>query len=300
MRTLKQLLPLMALMLLLSACATPKGVIVETLEPPKIDITSEAALEGDAVMQNIIIDRIKTPNRTVISDPQVKFYVRQALEQALTDTQVFNFSGPGAQMNAPRITTVVEKFIVEPDKLESGYVTRRGVAAVSFALTSSSGHKVGSTLETAQIVNRVQAGGQLKSKEEIMRELAAKVCKNFVKKLVPTRKKQYREFASGNSEVKKGIDAAMNGDWDLAIEFWENALAKDPKNHAAVFNLGIAYEAKHKLRKAIKQYEKARRMDPGNPLYQKTYARVKSKKTTIRKIKKIKEEIREESVSASD
>ena len=300
MNKLSRFFPVLALMLILSACARPKGVIVETLEPPKIDITSEAALEGDAVMQTIIIDRIKTPNRTLISDPQVKFYVRQALEQALTDTQVFNFSGPGAQMNAPRITTVVEKFIVEPDKLEAGYVTRTGVAALSFALTSSSGHKVGSTLETARIVNRVQAGGQLKSKEEIMRELAAKVCKNFVKKLVPTRKKQYREFATGNSDVKKGIEAAMNGDWDLAIEFWENAVAKDPDNHAAVFNLGIAYEAKHKMRKAIKQYEKARRMDPGNALYQKTYARVKEKYKTHKKVKRIKQEIEEESVSASD
>jgi len=133
-----------------------------------------------------------------------------------------------------------------------------------------------------------------------MRELAAKVCKNFVKKLVPTRKKQYREFATGNSDVKKGIEAAMNGDWDLAIEFWENAVAKDPDNHAAVFNLGIAYEAKHKMRKAIKQYEKARRMDPGNALYQKTYARVKEKYKTHKKVKRIKQEIEEESVSASD
>ena len=36
MNKLSRFFPVLALMLILSACARPKGVIVETLEPPRL------------------------------------------------------------------------------------------------------------------------------------------------------------------------------------------------------------------------------------------------------------------------
>ncbi len=291
----------LAMIVTLSACAPKaKGIIVETVMPAQIDITSEAALEGDSLMQAIIVDRIRQPGGKIYKNKTISFYVRSALKDALNQTHVFNIRGPGSHMSAPRIRPVVERFYVAKDVVADGYVTRRGVAAINFSLTSSSGNKVGSTTETAEIVNRQPIGAQLRPRADIMKEMATDICQDFVKKIVPTPKKEFRQFASGNTTVNNGVKAAMNRDWDLAIDLWKDVVASNPKNAPATYNLGIAYEAKKMLRRALKQYKAARKLDTGNSLYQRTYAKLKRKLKTSKKIDNIKDEIREESMDASD
>ena len=286
--------------LLLSGCQKSKGIVVDTIVPPQMDITTEAALQGDDVLQQIIISKITNAAGKQITGSQQAFYIRNALRDALTETQVFNFVDSSTLPNVPSIAVAVQDFGVDKDATSAGYTTRRGHAAVNFSLLSTAKHIVGSTTETAEIVNRQPVGGQLTPQEEIMRELADEVCRDFVRKLVPTRKREFREFASGNSDVQKGIDAAFANDWELAMEFWNDAVQKDPENDAAWYNLGIGHEAGHDLRQALKSYAKARKLDPGNELYSRTYAKLKDKLSATRQMEKTKEEVREGNVGASD
>ncbi|MBF0225867.1 MAG: tetratricopeptide repeat protein [Desulfobacterales bacterium] len=287
------------LCLFFAACAKPRGVIVTSIMPAEIDITSDSALEGDAVTQAIIVDEIRTAGKNIV-DSNASFHVKNALKDALTKTSVFNIRGAGGQMNVPRIRPIINKFAVERDVVKDGFVTRRGIASVSFSLVSSSGNHVGSTTETAEIVNTQPLNAQLRSKEEIMQEMAEDVCREFVRKIVPTPKKEFREFASGTTEVNNGINAAMNKDWDFAIEIWEGVIAKKPDNAPAQYNLGIAYEAKNQLRKALNQYKTARQLDQSKDLYQKSYARLKKRLETTKQIQDIKDKIKDGSVGATD
>ncbi len=288
------------LIFLLTACAAPQGVIVSTIDPPRFDLRTEAALEGDAVLQAIIIDPVRSPAGTALADQHVAFYLRNALQDALTQTAAFNIRGPGSQMNVPRIRTEIQQFKVEDDIIRDGYVTRRGVAAVNFALMSSSGNRVGSTTETTEIISRQPVGTQPRAREDIMQTMAQNVCRDFVAKLVPTERREFREFTRGNTDVNNGISAAMNRDWDLAVELWEGVVARDDRNAPAYYNLGIAYEHKKMLRRALQNYAEARRLDPGKALYQRNYARLQHKLDASRLVEDIREEVREGSFGSSD
>jgi hypothetical protein len=285
---------------MLSGCQKSKGIVVDSIAPPQMDITTEAALQGDDVLQQIIISQITNAAGTPITGSQQAFYIRNSLRDALTATQVFNFVDSSTLPNVPSISVAIQDFGVDPDATASGYTTRRGHAAVNFSLLSTEKHIVGSTTETAEIVNRQPVGTQLTPHEELKRELADDVCREFVSKLVPTKKREFREFASGGSTVQKGMDAAFVGDWELAMEFWNEAAEKDPEDDAAWYNMGIGYEAMHNLRRALRSYAKARRLDPGNELYSRTYAKLKSKLSATRHMEQIKEDVREGNVGAAD
>lgn len=286
--------------LLLAGCQKSKGIVVDTIVPPQMDITTEGALQGDDVLQQIIISKITDASGKKISGSQQAFYIRNALRDALTQTQVFNFVDTSTLPNVPSIAVAVQDFGVDKDVTASGYTTRRGHAAVNFSLLSTEKHIVGSTTETAEIVNRQPVGAQLTPHEEIMQDLASNVCREFVQKLVPTKKREFREFASGGTAVQKGIDAAFANDWELAMEFWNGAVEKDPEDDAAWYNLGIGYEATHDLRKALRSYAKARRLEPGDELYSRTYAKLKAKLDATRQMDKVKGEVNEGNVGASD
>lgn len=46
-------------------------------------------------------------------------------------------------------------------------------------------------------------------------------------------------WTKGSGEFKKGLKSAGKGDWSGAEEHWQNAIAENPENHAAMFNLAI-------------------------------------------------------------
>lgn len=48
--------------------------------------------------------------------------------------------------------------------------------------------------------------------------------------------------SGGASEVSDGNQAAANGDWKAAMDHWHTALDEAPDNHAAMYNLGVAFE----------------------------------------------------------
>jgi tetratricopeptide (TPR) repeat protein len=79
--------------------------------------------------------------------------------------------------------------------------------------------------------------------------------------------------SGGAAQVSEGNEAAENGDWTKAIDHWHAALKETPENHAAMYNLGIAFEraadhegAAHWYSKAVVQKDSER--------YQRALARV--------------------------
>ncbi len=281
----------------LSACApvAPKGIIVTTVLPGEIDLTRAVSLEGDALYQGIVVNKVNDPHHT-----NKAYIVKSHLENAIRSVASFNIVESGTNINKPSIDIRIDKFLVKKDKIQKGFVTRKGLAVVQFSLVSTSGNVVDSISEIAEINNTKPAGAMLLSRDAIENKLAQKVCVSFVKRLVPTRKKEYRVFAKGNSQVQKGIKAALIDNWDYAIKTWEEVLGKNFKNAPASYNLGIAYEVKDMLRRSLKMYRKASEIDPLNELFKSTQVKMSKKVNALRKVGEIRENVRDESCSASD
>lgn len=61
-----------------------------------------------------------------------------------------------------------------------------------------------------------------------------------------------------------GIEAARAEDWEAAVRFWTEAVAKDPRSAAAHNNLAVAYEKRGDWEAAGQEYQEALRLDPDN------------------------------------
>lgn len=125
----------------------------------------------------------------------------------------------------------------------------------------------------------VSGEGELPPKEEVLNNLLQQCVDDFVKMLSPHYVEVKTQFASGDAEVKEGIRFAKNGLWEDAQRIWEEAVRKNPENHAAWYNLGLAYEAQGNYLEAEKMYQKA--------------VRIKSEKLYLKALKRIKQEIRD-------
>ncbi len=51
-------------------------------------------------------------------------------------------------------------------------------------------------------------------------------------------------YGSGAGAVRRGNRAAADADWQAAMNHWQQALEQDPGNHAAMYNLALAHEAR--------------------------------------------------------
>ena len=68
-------------------------------------------------------------------------------------------------------------------------------------------------------------------------------------------------FGKGLFAVRAGNRLAREGDWETAARRWQEALAADPENGAAMYNLGLAREAAHDFDEAARMYAAATALD---------------------------------------
>lgn len=97
----------------------------------------------------------------------------------------------------------------------------------------------------------------LPTEEETLSNLANKVATRLVAKIAPTRYTiEVALDTSGGSYVSKGVKLAKKGDWEGAMEMWQMALEIDPYLGPALYNMGVAYEARGDLNSLLtaKQY----------------------------------------------
>jgi len=71
------------------------------------------------------------------------------------------------------------------------------------------------------------------------------------------------------------VRSAKMGLWNEAIMRWERIIDMDPRNAKAYNNLGVAYEAKGELEKALVYYKNAVELDPNNRIYMSNYIKFK-------------------------
>ncbi len=68
---------------------------------------------------------------------------------------------------------------------------------------------------------------------------------------------------TSKEEMRFGAEAAQRGLWREAVFRWEKVLKIDPVNPRLHNNLAVAYESLGQFDRARREYEEARRLDPG-------------------------------------
>ncbi len=91
---------------------------------------------------------------------------------------------------------------------------------------------------------------------EILETLARQCVDEFVATLAPHQSTERVKlavpapFQAGSTLVLNGNEFAVRGRWEEAIAAWEHAVARNPENDAALFNLSIAYANRQDFSKA--------------------------------------------------
>ena len=108
-------------------------------------------------------------------------------------------------------------------------------------------------------------------------ELSTSVARELVAKISRIKAVKTIQFDKGHNRlVRRGVVLARRGDWEDAIQYWNNAIDKEPTTAAAYYNLGIAHESLgdlENLETAKSLYQKAISFG-NNPLYPDGIARV--------------------------
>lgn len=69
---------------------------------------------------------------------------------------------------------------------------------------------------------------------------------------------------AANDQFDQGFKAAQGKNYSEAIAYFETLLLEEPGNSPALFNLGNCYYAEKNVGKAILNYEKAHKLEPGD------------------------------------
>lgn len=117
----------------------------------------------------------------------------------------------------------------------------------------------------------VNGDGNLPTRERILTELLQDCSKDVVHLIAPhytptevVLARQY--YGAGLSDLRRGNSLASKGDWQGATAAWEKARAANPKNHAAIYNLAVAAEARQDYPGALRLADEALK-NYGSSLY---------------------------------
>ena len=92
-------------------------------------------------------------------------------------------------------------------------------------------------------------------------ELAARLATKLVARISRMKLARMIKLDEGEGTmVKQGVELAKGGDWDEAIEIWEQEIHDNPDNAAAYYNLGVTHESlgdMKSLRTAEELYKRA-------------------------------------------
>jgi tetratricopeptide (TPR) repeat protein len=264
------------LLLNIIACATTKqGIIVNSVVKPELDITVVSQLMGDDMFDHIAICKVTDPERR-IPDPKVLFTIDKVLKEELTKVLSYNIKDYRPGKRIPLIKPSVSGFVVKGPVFQDGYYVIKGESIINFSLERSDGTIVRSIVESANVYDK-NPSKQFLNKNSLMIQMAKKTCKKFVRRFVPSKRREFRELVQGDDTVNKGIVAATNGNLEGAEMLFEHAIKADKTNAPAYYNLGVVLEGqKENFQQSLKMYKQAFMLDPGNPLYNKNYVRLKN------------------------
>jgi hypothetical protein len=135
--------------------------------------------------------------------------------------------------------------------------------AMRFELIDArSGEKIASDQTIESYVGEL--GGDVQGRyveHRVMQEMVTKNATQVAAKLAPHKIPTAVELAGdswfGSAEVRAGCTLAKAGRWEDAAKVWRMVLDADPNNHAAQYNLGLAYEAQQDLAMSQQMYQAA-------------------------------------------
>lgn len=113
----------------------------------------------------------------------------------------------------------------------------------------------------------------IRSDEEMVQAVSNPLIIQLANKLVPHMIGEKIKLAS-HSACQPGLEDAKQGNWAEAVESWKGVIQSDDTNHAAHYNLGVAYEALKNYPAALSSYQKALTYS-SRGMYQKALDRIK-------------------------
>jgi hypothetical protein len=88
-------------------------------------------------------------------------------------------------------------------------------------------------------------GARQQSEEQLLGDLARDCLEEFTEILLPQSATAEIQLAAGDwykmgsRDLRRGIRLAKQGEWDKAEVLWGQVLARDPANHAALYDLAV-------------------------------------------------------------
>ncbi len=120
-----------------------------------------------------------------------------------------------------------------------------------------------------------QQSEQLPTEDEIKDMLISRLIDSFVSEISPKLHFVSYPLETGFAEIDSGAVYARLGEWDTALNIWEQVEKKYPNNASVYYNIGMAYEATGDYKSAEMHYLKASLFNTEEKLYKKAVKRIK-------------------------
>lgn len=277
---MKKLLPFLFLLLLMTGCGN--FVSVKVMRPAEISTAQyKKAAIGNVFANNSRYNDIQNFRSILTAELQKKNYFQ------IHDTRMGIPSGNDILIiNANILNSVYNEEVTIGDE----YKDKKGVAhrdhrrlgrhtlSLQYTLNSSMGVLIGEKstqdVEETATSETDKTPPQINSDELIMQNFRNSI-QTFLRAIIPYEERVSVEFMDDKSmpELKKGIEAAENGFWDLAITHFskETAQTKNPLVHYAYYNEGVAYMYSYDFAKARISLRKALEMKGSESVYKRAY-----------------------------
>ncbi len=106
----------------------------------------------------------------------------------------------------------------------------------------------------------------------MLSEATDRLADRFAANITPHEVTEFIKLKS-HKTCKEGVKLAKAGDWQGAIDAWDEELKNNPNNDIAMYNLGIAYEYQREHQRAREYYRDAMRIS-NKPLYNEAWVRI--------------------------
>ncbi|MDZ7271316.1 MAG: tetratricopeptide repeat protein [candidate division KSB1 bacterium] len=196
--------------------------------------------------------------------------------------------GTGQYRTVRRGNKEVREEIMKTVLVDQEYRIRRGAVGVTFRMVKvETGELVAVKASTKTYDSgKVVAGrGTLKPREQILKDLLAEAVEEFARQVAPYVVVERRTVLGGKGMLDLGKKYAQKGLWQEARDAFVQAVAAEPRNSAAHYNLGLAHEVLGNLDQAEAEYQRAIKLEPKD-LYVDALARVRAARGEAERLRK--------------
>lgn len=181
--------------------------------------------------------------------------------------------------------TKKKKYVEE--LVDKEYIQRSGNVSISFRMVSVETGEIraGDTKSSTYSKKFFPDKDQLPTPESILNNLSEAVIEQFIPLITPYTVTVSKTFEEDNDAVDLGIEYAQKNLWDRAMKIWQDELASNPRNNAALYNMGLAYEVMGDFDKAEDYYNKALDIEPKD-LYMEAVSNIRRRRIEQQNLEK--------------